>query len=63
MTRAAIVQRLLDEDKITAEEAVVLLSPVGEESYTYNPTDLGYQPHRGTDSYWFSTSTIDDDRT
>ena len=59
MTRAAIVQRLLDEDKITAEEAVVLLSPA-EESYTYNPTDLGYQSHRGTDSYWFLTSTIDD---
>jgi len=59
MTRAAIVQRLLDEDKITAKEAVVLLSPVGEETYTYNPTDLGYQPHRGTDSYWFTTSTHD----
>ncbi len=53
MTRAQIVQRLLDEDKISAAEAVVLLTP--EKS---NNTQ-SYQPQRGTDNYWFTTSTND----
>ena len=57
MTRAEIVQKLLDENKITAAEAVVLLTP--EDSYTRPSTNLPYQPHRGTDNYWFSTSTND----
>jgi hypothetical protein len=54
MTRAEIVQKLLNEDKITAAEAVVLLTPENS-----NKTYLPYQPQRGTDPYWFTTSTND----
>mgnify|MGYP001196469434 CR=1 FL=1 len=57
MTRAEIVQKLLDEDKITAAEAVVLLTP--EDSQVRPTTYLPYQPQRGTDPYWFTTSTND----
>jgi hypothetical protein len=57
MTRAELVQKLLDENKITAAEAVVLLTP--EDSYTRPTTYLPYQPQRGTDPYWFTTSTHD----
>lgn len=57
MTRAEIVQKLLDENKITAAEAVILLTP--EDSYTRPSNYLSYQPQRGTDNYWFSTSTND----
>ena len=53
MTRAQIVQKLLDENKITKAEAVVLLTP--EDSYTRPTTYLPYQPQRGTDPYWFTT--------
>lgn len=39
MTKAEIVQRLLDERQITAEEAVVLLANQGRINYyPYNPT-------------------------
>ena len=55
MTRAEIVQKLIDEDKITAAEAVVLLTP--EDSQVRPTTYLPYQPQRGTDPYWFTTST------
>ena len=55
MTKALIVQKLLDENKITAAEAVVLLTPEDSHPSTYFP----YQPQRGTDPYWFTTSTHD----
>ena len=57
MTRAKLVQKLLDENKITAAEAVVLLTP--EDSHARLTTYLPYQPQRGTDPYWFTTSTND----
>ncbi len=37
MTKAEIVQRLLDEQHITAEEAVVLLSSVDLKIQNHNP--------------------------
>lgn len=60
MTKAEIVQKLLDENKITAAEAVVLLTP--EDSYPRPTPYLPYQPYqpqRGTDPYWYITSTYD----
>ena len=57
MTRAELVQKLLEENKITAAEAVILLTP--EDSYIRPITYLPYQPQRGTDPYWFTTSTHD----
>ena len=49
MTRAEIVQKLLDEDKITAAEAVVLLTP--EDSQVRPTTYLPYQPRTWPSRY------------
>ena len=61
MTKASIVQRLLDEGHITAEEAVVLLNNVQEQSITWIP----YTPSETTNPYnppfepYCTTSTAD----
>lgn len=53
MTKASIVQRLLEENKITAEEAVVLLKTetVDIPMYTYTPDTI-------TPPIWCSTDTL-----
>jgi len=66
MTRASIVQRLLDEKQITAEEAVVLLTNENHNGIThipYNPNpywtsnpDWTYDPNRPGQP-WYTTST------
>tara|TARA_B100000900_G_scaffold347796_1_gene313145 strand:+ start:577 stop:765 length:189 start_codon:yes stop_codon:yes gene_type:complete len=62
MTKASIVQRLLDEKQITAEEAVVLLK---DETYipSYNPmyTPNPYYdtPNTTPPPVWCQTSTED----
>ena len=50
MTRASIVQRLLEAELMNAEEAVILLNDKPDTTYTF-------QPQRGTDNYWFTTQT------
>ena len=47
MTKASIVQRLLDNDLITAEEAVVLLKNEDHNGITYIP----YAPYDITNPY------------
>lgn len=61
MTKASIVQRLLDEKQITAEEAVVLLK-----DGTYIPSYNPYAPNPYYDTpnttpppVWCQTSTED----
>ena len=64
MTKAEIVQKLLDAGHITAEEAVVLLTNENYNGITYipynpyypNKPDWTYDPYRpGTP--WYTTST------
>lgn len=61
MTKASIVQRLLDEGHITAEEAVVLLNNIQEPNITWIP----YTPSETTNPYnppfvpYCTTSTTD----
>lgn len=61
MTKASIVQRLLDEKQITAEEAVVLLKETNDTYIPYNPTINPYfpeGPNRTTPPpVWCSTNT------
>lgn len=53
MTKASIVQKLLDAGQITAEEAVVLLTNENHNGITYIP----YQPYQPGQPYWYTTST------
>ena len=53
MTKALIVQRLLDEQKITAEEAVTLL----QSDPQYTPYQPGTTKYPGWGPYWTITST------
>ena len=61
MTKASIVQRLLDEKQITAEEAVVLLK---EETYNppsypiYTPYPYYDTPNTTPPPIWCSTDTL-----
>jgi len=50
MTRASIVQRLLNAELINAEEAVILLNDKPNTTYKF-------QPQRSADNYWFTTQT------
>jgi hypothetical protein len=60
MTKASIVQKLLDKKQITAEEAVVLLK---EETYTipsypmYTPNPYYDTPNTTPPPVWCSTDT------
>lgn len=61
MTKASIVQRLLDKKQITAEEAVVLLkddtyNPPSYPMYTPNP--YYDTPNTTTPPVWCSTDTL-----
>lgn len=61
MTKASIVQRLLDQGHITAEEAVVLLNNIQDQNITWIP----YTPSETTSPYnppfqpYRTTSTSD----
>ena len=62
MTKASIVQKLLDAGQITAEEAVVLLTNENHNGITYIPyqpwqPDWTYDPNRPGQPYWYTTST------
>ena len=61
MTKAEIVQRLLDEKQITAKEAVVLLKETSDTNYPYIPNVNPYfpeGPNRTTPPpVWSSTNT------
>ena len=61
MTKASIVQRLLDDKQITAEEAVVLLKESNDTYIPYNPTPSPYFPEgpnrTTTPPIWCSTNT------
>lgn len=70
MTKAEIVQRLLEENKITAEEAVVLLQqssgiqyiPYQPNPYWTSNPDWTYDPNRpGQPWYTTSSNTTSDD--
>lgn len=55
-TKAEIVQALLNEGKITAEDAVVLLMDSKEKEYVYIPTypAAPYRPYPWTTGpYWY----------
>ena len=61
MTKASIVQRLLDEKQITAEEAVILLQgdtyiPPSYPMYTPNP--YYDSPNTTPPPVWCSTDTL-----
>lgn len=61
MTKASIVQRLLDEKQITAEEAVILLQgdtyiPPSYPMYTPNP--YYDTPNTTPPPVWYSTDTL-----
>lgn len=45
MSKAEIVQRLLEDSHITAEEAVILLSQNQVTYYPYNPIDTTKNPY------------------
>lgn len=53
MTKASIVQKLLDAGHITAEEAVVLLRPDTQ----YTPYQPGITRYQDWGPYWTTTST------
>ena len=61
MTKASIVQRLLDKKQITAEEAVILLQ---EEVYNpptypmYTPNPYYDTPNTTPPPVWYSTDTL-----
>lgn len=61
MTKASIVQKLLDKKQITAEEAVILLK---EDNYNpptypmYAPNPYYDTPNTTPPPMWFSTDTI-----
>lgn len=62
MTKASIVQKLLDAGQITAEEAVILLTNENHNGITYIPynpykPDWTYDPNRPGEPFWYSTST------
>ena len=59
MTKASIVQRLLDDKQITAEEAVVLLKESNDTYIPYNPNPYFPEgPNRTTTPpIWCSTNT------
>lgn len=66
MTKASIVQKLLDAGNITAEEAVILLMNEQTNTITYAPykpyrpdgiPDWTYDPNRPGQPYWYSTDT------
>ena len=65
MTKASIVQKLLDAGHITAEEAVILLTNENHNGITYipynpyypNTPDWTYDPNRPGQPYWYTTST------
>jgi hypothetical protein len=63
MTKASIVQRLLDEKKITAEEAVILLQSETVNIPMYTPNPYYTRPDwTGTPPVWCednTTSNID----
>ena len=58
MTRASIVQRLLEENKITAEEAVVLLKTETVNIPMYTPNPYYDTPDTITPPVWCSTDTL-----
>ena len=65
MTKASIVQRLLDEKQITAEEAVILLQGDTYIPPSYPKTGIMYAPNPYYDTpnttpppVWFSTDTL-----
>jgi hypothetical protein len=60
MTKASIVQRLLEEGQITAEEAVVLLSSTDlGHNYHLTPVNPYWPPYNPTveQPFWYTTST------
>jgi hypothetical protein len=65
MTKASIVQKLLEAGHITAEEAVILLTNENHNGITYipynpyypNSPDWTYDPNRPGQPYWYVTST------
>tara|TARA_B100001248_G_C26972810_1_gene271010 strand:+ start:239 stop:463 length:225 start_codon:yes stop_codon:yes gene_type:complete len=60
MTKASIVQRLLDEKKITAEEAVILLKESNDTYIPYNPNVNPYfpeGPNRTIPPVWCSNNS------
>lgn len=62
MTKASIVQRLLDEKKITAEEAVILLQSETVTVPMYTPNPYYVSPDWSTPPVWCednTTSNID----
>lgn len=64
MTKADIVQRLLDKKQITAEEAVVLLSSVGLELEQKHPLWVtnpwfGILPPSTNNPYTITTTTTE----
>jgi hypothetical protein len=69
MTKASIVQKLLEAGNITAEEAVVLLTNENHSGITYIPynpnpywtsnPDWTYDPNRPGQPYWYKSSTND----
>ena len=56
-TKAEIVQKLLDENLITAEEAVVLLTNETVVINTSNHQPIQHQPVKPpySDPYWYTT--------
>jgi len=63
MTKAKIVQRLLDKKHINAEEAVILLKEESTTTYPYWTTNPyfpeGPDPDHTPPPVWFQNSTID----
>ena len=55
MTKASIVQRLLDEKRITAEEAVILLQSEAVNIPMYTPNPYFDNPNYTTPPIWCST--------
>lgn len=53
MTKALILQRLLDERHITAEEAIILLTADEKPPIYHYP----YQPNPWNPPIWYTTST------
>jgi hypothetical protein len=61
MTKASIVQRLLDEKQITAEEAVILLQGdtyIPPSYPMYTPTPYYDTPNTTPPPVWCSTNTL-----
>ena len=58
MTKASIVQRLLDKKQITAEEAVVLLKNETINIPMYTPNPYYDTPNTTPPPVWCSTDTL-----